>query len=178
MKYIILCATATLLCASALANSVSEYAGQQRHAIKALSDEKIAAYLNAKGMGYAKAAELNHYPGPKHVLELATKLKLSEEQGKLTQKLFDEMKVEAKRLGKQLVEKERELDQHFANGSIDQRSLKTLLAEIGVIETGIRHTHLSAHLKQATLLTKHQVNLYDQLRGYTSNHGKTQHHHH
>jgi hypothetical protein len=47
------------------------HAGQQTRTIKALSDDEIAALCNGKGMGMAKAAELNGYPGPIHVLALA-----------------------------------------------------------------------------------------------------------
>jgi hypothetical protein len=58
--------------------------GQQTRTIKALSDDSdddIAALLKGEGMGMAKAAELNDYPGPAHVLTLALELKLTENQG-------------------------------------------------------------------------------------------------
>ena len=58
----------------------SPYAGQQARDIKALSPDEIQGYLTGQGMGLAKAAELNGYPGPLHVLELAAELKLTEEQ--------------------------------------------------------------------------------------------------
>jgi hypothetical protein len=48
----------------------SPYAGQQFSEIKALYADEIQGYLSGSGMGFAEAAELNHYPGPKHVLEL------------------------------------------------------------------------------------------------------------
>ena len=51
------------------------YAGQQARTIKSLSKEDIAALLNGKGMGMAKAAELNGYPGPVHLLELVQQLR-------------------------------------------------------------------------------------------------------
>jgi hypothetical protein len=56
----------------------SPYAGQQARTIKALSDEEIAALRNGEGLGMAKAAELNGYPGPLHVLALAAQLELTE----------------------------------------------------------------------------------------------------
>ena len=46
------------------------YAGQQARPIKSLSDDDIAALREGEGMGMAKAAELNGYPGPAHVLQL------------------------------------------------------------------------------------------------------------
>jgi hypothetical protein len=56
------------------------YAGQHQREIKALSADEIKQYLAGAGMGYAKSAELNHYPGPGHALELADKLGLSDGQ--------------------------------------------------------------------------------------------------
>ena len=49
---------------------VTPYAGQQVRQVKALSDEDIAAHRKGEGMGMAKAAELNFYPGPAHFGEL------------------------------------------------------------------------------------------------------------
>ena len=46
-------------------------------------------------MGLALAAELNGYPGPAHVLELADKLELSAEQRATINALFEFMKAEA-----------------------------------------------------------------------------------
>ena len=56
------------------------YAGLQARPVKALSDQQIADLKAGRGMGLALAAELNGYPGPMHVLELATPLGLSDDQ--------------------------------------------------------------------------------------------------
>ena len=45
------------------------YAGQEAREIKALSAEELGDLLAGKGL--AKAAELDGYAGPAHVLELA-----------------------------------------------------------------------------------------------------------
>jgi hypothetical protein len=50
------------------------YAGQQALAVTALSADEVQGFLDARGMGLAKPAELNGYPGPMHVLELQTEL--------------------------------------------------------------------------------------------------------
>ena len=42
--------------------------------LKGLSIEEVDQYLSGAGMGFAKAAELNHFPGPMHVLELGERL--------------------------------------------------------------------------------------------------------
>lgn len=177
---IVIASTAMLISAtplSASSDATSSYAGQQTRNIKALSADELAGYLQGKGLGLAKAAELNHYPGPRHVLDLAKELSLSEKQITQSQAIFDAMQGNAVELGKQLIHKEQELDQKFAQGSIDPASLKTLTEEIGNLQAKIRFTHLSAHLEQMALLTSHQIHKYDQLRGYGENARNTEHRH-
>ena len=53
-----------------VAQSSRPYAGMQARAIKALSAEQIADLKAGRGLSLALAAELNGYPGPRHVLEL------------------------------------------------------------------------------------------------------------
>jgi Spy/CpxP family protein refolding chaperone len=164
--------------ATASTNSDSPYKGQQHRSIKALSQNEINGYLNGKGMGFAKAAELNHYPGPRHVLDLSEKLELSASQIKQTESLFDKMQAKAIILGKQLVDHEQKLDQLFAQGSVDKNSLDAILQNIGTIQAKLRGVHLSTHLEQKQLLNKHQVMMYDRLRGYGDNGSHDSNHHH
>ena len=110
---------------TASATKLGSYAGQEEREIKALSPEEIQSYLAGKGAGLAKAAELNHYPGPAHVLELADKLQLSEKQKTRTKAIFDVMQKETVRQGKALVEKERELDRQFAAEVITSDGLRS-----------------------------------------------------
>ena len=117
-------------------------------------------------MAFAKAAELNHYPGPKHVLELADQLQLSEEQRRRSRTIFDEMKAKAVSFGKQLVEKEQLLDSRFAAANISDAELVQLVTEISVLHGNIRAVHLQAHLTQRAALTADQLMRYDALRGY------------
>jgi hypothetical protein len=48
--------------------------------IPALTQQDIQNLETGAGMGFGEPAELNHYPGPKHVLEHAEDLALTEEQ--------------------------------------------------------------------------------------------------
>jgi len=178
MKNVIFGIVVSALAFTAFANTASPYVGQEARQIKALSQKEVEDYLNGKGLGYAKAAELNRYPGPSHVLDIAKELALTEEQTKRTHAIFDVMKERAITLGKQLVKKEHELDRRFASGLIDADSLKTLLSDIGTLQAKIRYVHLSAHLEQKALLTKHQIHQYDQLRGYGTSHGDGHDHSH
>ena len=82
---------------------VSAYAGQEARDIKAVSMEEISAYLSGKGMGLAKAAELNGYAGPAHVLELAQDLALTPAQRARTEALLATMTAKAVLLGQTLV---------------------------------------------------------------------------
>lgn len=166
--------TLTAIC---YANNDSPYKGQEFRDIKALSKQDIDGYLSGKGMGYAKAAELNHYPGPRHVLDLAQKLALSEKQRTRTQELFNTMKAEAIVVGTQLVGKEKQLDELFASGNINQTKLDEVLHQIGILQARLRYIHLKTHLQQKKLLTQQQIENYDRLRGYTSGQHGHQHNH-
>lgn len=162
----VLSAFACVITASAA--QPGSYAGQEQREIKALSAEEIQGYLAGKGAGMARAAELNHYPGPAHVLELAGKLQLSEEQKSRTKAVFDAMQKEAMRQGKALVEKERELDRQFAAGTATTDGLRSTLKQLGELQAEVRGSHLQAHIEQRAILTKTQIADYDELRGYAS----------
>lgn len=155
----------------------SSYAGQEGRVIKAFSEEEIQGYISGSGMGFAKAAELNHYPGPLHVLELAEELQLSADQVGRTRTLFEEMKGKAVRLGEELVEMERRLDSLFAEAEISEGQLQRLVTDIAVIQGRLRFVHLRAHLVQREILTPDQIRHYDKLRGYGTSHQKGHHHH-
>lgn len=178
MRYVALGIVCYATALTAMAADVSPYAGEEVRNIKALSEQQIEAYLSGQGMGYAKAAELNGYPGPLHVLELAEELGLSEAQLQQTQGIYDAMRASAVALGEQLVERERALDQHFAQETINAEFLDSLATEIALLEGQIRRTHLAAHLEQKKVLSQHQVQLYNKLRGYDSSQGRDAHHGH
>ena len=144
----------------------SPYAGYQDRDIKAFSDGDIAALLAGDGMGFALAAELNHYPGPKHVLEMAHGLELSDEQAARIRTIGERMSAEAASLGATLVARERVLDRAFASRDIDAERLGTLTGEIAALRGELRAVHLGAHLEVTAALTEAQIAQYDQLRGY------------
>lgn len=144
------------------------YAGEQSRTIKALSPQQIAGYRSGRGMGFAKAAELNHYPGPKHVLDLADELELTDAQRAETQAARETMRSEAIPLGKQVVAKEAALDALFADGRATPDTVRTLLREIARLKADLRFAHLNAHLTMRDVLTEQQIRRYDMLRGYAS----------
>ena len=121
-------------------------------------------------MGLALAAELNGYPGPSHVLELADKLDLSTEQRAGVQSLFDSMKSEAVPLGSRLLEQEADLDRQFANRTVTPESLKSSTEAIAATQGALRETHLKYHLSTGAVLTSSQMLKYAELRGYGGGH--------
>lgn len=154
------------------------YAGQQTRTIKALSAAEITALREGEGMGMAKAAELNGYPGPNHVLRLAAQLGLSQTQQEKVKAVFDGMSAEAKRLGAELIAHEQALDRVFAKGDVTPDRLTAVTAAIGELQGRLRSVHLAAHLATRNLLSQAQIARDEQLRGYGDGQAPAQLHHH
>ena len=169
---------ALLLTSAAAANAQTTYAGMQARPIKALSEQQVADLGAGRGMGLALAAELNGYPGPSHLLELADKLNLSTDQRAAIQRLFDSMKAEAMPLGSKLIEQESDLDKQFASHTVTPESLKASTAAVAATQGALRETHLKYHLSTAALLNSGQMLRYAELRGYGGQAAPMQHHHH
>lgn len=153
----------------AFAQTPSPYAGQDQRSIKALSDDEIRDLTEGRGMSLAKAAELNLYPGPLHVLELANKLQLSDAQRASTQALYLDMRARAAPLGVKIIDAERELDRAFAERRINLPEVQMRTGEIGHLQGELRAVHLQTHLAQRAILTPQQTEQYDHLRGYRGN---------
>jgi Spy/CpxP family protein refolding chaperone len=149
-------------------HAMSPYAGKEGPEIKALSADELKAYREGTGMGLAKPAELNHYPGPRHVLDLSGELGLTAPQKADLKAIFDRMHTAAVALGGQIVAKEKALDLAFVSGLIDEEKLRDLTAQIASLQGELRAAHLKAHVETKRVLTAQQVALYDSLRGYTA----------
>jgi hypothetical protein len=159
-----------------VAQAQSPYAGLQARPIKALSDQQIADLQAGRGMGMALPAELNGYPGPLHVLELADPLGLSESQRAAIRGLFDSMKAEAIPLGERLIAQEAALDKLFAARTATAASVAAATDEIGVTQGKLRSTHLKYHLSTLALLEPRQIERYGELRGYAGTTPAHRHH--
>lgn len=142
------------------------YAGFQSREIKALSSQQIEDLKAGKGMSLALPAELNGYPGPSHAIELADQLKLSTEQKKRFQELFDAMSKEAKAIGLEVIEAERRLDGLFKNKTVTPQILKEATQASAEAQARLRFAHLGYHLVTVEVLSPEQVAAYNRLRGY------------
>jgi hypothetical protein len=165
-----------------LGNTISaadnSYVGQEKRVIKALSSEEIADYTEGRGMGTSKAAELNHYPGPKHVLDATEPLQLTAEQREKIQAVYASMNRDAKRIGQQIIVKEAELDALYAHRVATLQDTRRLVDEISRLQADFRFSHLSAHLAMPGILTTPQLLQYDGIRGYSSGQGSEEKHQH
>lgn len=149
----------------------SPYAGQEVRGIKALSKADIEGLLAGAGTpfgGMAKPAELNGYPGPRHVLDAieAGEFDVTLEQKEEVEALYAEMQMQAIALGKHIIDIEQEIDKAFASKTITQDFLERAVAESADSYSKLRVVHLKYHLTMVDILTPEQVEQYNELRGY------------
>lgn len=177
MKQLVACVImAVIFSASSLAQSHQPYAGLHSRSIKALSDEQLADLRAGRGMGLALPAELNGYPGPVHVIELADALGLKPDQWVRVQQLFERMRDEAIAIGARLIAQEAELDRLFATRSVTAATATETTRAIGQTQAELRAAHLRYHLLTADVLTPDQMRRYGELRGYSRIDPKQRHH--
>jgi len=131
-----------------------------------LSQREGQRLLAGRGMGLARPAEMNGYPGPVHVLDLADELALTPEQQQQARTTRERVMTEAPALGRQIVEKELTLDRIFRDGSADEARVRTLTREIAQLRAELRALHLQAHLVMQRALAVDQVRTYMEARGH------------
>lgn len=165
MKATLACLAFLLGCGAAAAQT-SLYAGEEARPIKALGAEDLRALIEGRGFGFAKAAELNGYPGPMHVVELSKRLELTAEQRTASERLLAEHKTRARELGAQVIDAERALDALFAQRQADAAAVDAATRRVGERHAALRAEHLKTHLEQTALLNPRQIADYQRLRGY------------
>jgi hypothetical protein len=144
----------------------SPYVGMEHSEIPSLSAQEVEDLRSAAGMGFARAAELNHYPGPRHVLELEEAMRLTDEQRSEILEIQSVMRDRALELGEAIIDAERDLNVRFEGGQIRDEVLAAATREIGLLYGELRYTHLRAHLATRGVLEEDQITEYDRLRGY------------
>src|SRR5215510_8786817 len=75
----------------------SPYQHQRESGLRGLNEREIAELRAGAGMGLARAAELNSYPGPRHVLDAidAGRLQANPDQVRRLREIFDGMQANA-----------------------------------------------------------------------------------
>jgi Spy/CpxP family protein refolding chaperone len=115
---------------------------------------------NAEGAGMAAYADVNGYPGPRHVLEMQALLGLTDDQVKDIESISDEMSEKARVKGEAIIAEEGKLASVFASGTAQQDEVEHLAVTIGSLRGELRAIHLIAHIQAAQVLTDKQRELY------------------
>lgn len=144
------------------------YAGLQERAVASLSEEDVAQIRRGDGWGFALPAELNGYPGPRHVLDLAEALGLDASQRAAVEAIFDEMRAEATAAGERFIAAEAALSNAFRSGAVDAERLRALVDAAAIARADLRYIHLARHLAMMEILSDDQVRRYALLRGYAA----------
>lgn len=152
-------------------SQISPYAGQEVRDVKSLSANDIQLLQNGSGEafgGMAKLAELNGHPGPRHLLDMASQLQLTDVQRMEIERIYQNMSNNAKSIGAAIIDTEQQMDRAFDNKTITQENLKLMLDKSADLYGQLRFAHLSAHLDTVEMLTIEQVQMYNTMRGYGS----------
>jgi hypothetical protein len=151
---------------------ISPYSGQEVRDTKSLSDNDIQSLQNGTGEafgGIAKLAELNGYPGPRHVLDMGLELQLTDTQRIEIDLIYHNMSNNAKSVGSAIIALEQDMDEAFTNKTITEENLKSMLDKSADLYGQLRFVHLSAHLDTMQILTTEQIEIYNKMRGYDTN---------
>lgn len=154
---------------AASSSQISPYSRQEIRVIKSLSDNDVQSLQNGTGEafgGIAKLAELNGYPGPRHVLDIAQELQLTDRQRMEIELIYQNMSNNAKSIGSAIIAIEQDMDEAFANKTITEENLIAMLDKSANFYGQLRFVHLSAHLDTAQIMTTEQIQMYNEMRGY------------
>jgi Spy/CpxP family protein refolding chaperone len=158
----------------------SPYVSQLDSPVRGLSAQEVDDLLNGRGAGYARSAELNGYPGPRHVLDMKEEINLSPEVAGQIEVIFAQMEAKTKALGHEIVQREMALSQAFAENSLSEAEMQAEVEALARLYGQLRAGHLQAHFQTKPLLSAEQLAQYNELRGYTGtsvppNHQHMQH---
>lgn len=112
-----------------------------------------------------KTAEMNKYPSPKDLLELATTLNLSSVQKSRLIEIRDNTISRAKQLGKEIVQIENELHKAFQARIINEKSCTDDAQQIGRLRGRLRAVFLTSHIRAKAVLNDSQVSMYRKIQG-------------
>ncbi len=169
LKSLVLVGVFALASVSATAqhsHGTSRYAHGQSTEIPSLTAEEVRELREGDGMGLARAAELNRFPGPRHLLELEAELGLGGEQLRRIEAVYKRMKAQAVAKGETILAAERHLAGLFASGGATAANVTQVTGHLGAMQGELRAIHLLAHIEVTRELTPEQVESYHRLRGY------------
>ena len=145
---------------------MSPYAHTQSAEFATLTPDEVRELRNGDGMGLARAAELNSFPGPRHLLDLKAALDLTWEQIARIEAIHAKMKTSAIAKGEAILQAESHLANLFATGRPTAAETTRMTEHLGIMRGQLQAIHLLAHIESTRELTAKQIERYDRLRGY------------
>ncbi|MFG0274816.1 MAG: hypothetical protein ACF8QF_07155 [Phycisphaerales bacterium] len=146
----------------------TEHAGVGDPLLRHLTPAQIRGLGAAAGLGLAKPAELHGLPGPKHVLELADDLELTDEQRDRTQRAYERMRDRAIPAGQRVLDAERRVGEVMqSHPRVIEDEVARALDDAADAWRLLAREHIVAHAEMLSILTPAQVQRYSVLRGYT-----------
>lgn len=119
--------------------------------------------MNGDTTGQFYVAEQAHYPTPLKVLSYKEQLGLTNAQIKKIDELMQNLPVSTQVKGQEIIEAEENLNQAFAAGTINDKTLRTKLEKIGKLRAELRFTNLQICLKVKQILSAKQNDRYKEL---------------
>lgn len=147
-------------------HTASPYAHAQSTEVSNLTPDEVRELRNGEGMGLARAAELNHFPGPRHLLDLRSELDLNHAQIDRIEAIHKNMRTDAIAKGEDILQAEIHLANLFASGQPTAAEVKRVTGHLGIMRGQLQAIHLLAHIESTRELTSEQIEGYDRLRGY------------
>lgn len=160
-------ALASASAAAQHSHGTSPYAHGQSAEIPSLTAEEVRELREGDGMGLARAAELNRFPGPRHLLDLKKELDLAGDRVRRVETIYAKMKARAVAKGEEILRAERHLADLFASGRPSATEVTRMTGHLAVMRGELRAIHLLAHIEATRELTPGQVESYQRLRGYS-----------
>lgn len=151
----------------------SPYLAQLDSSVRGLSSQEVDDLLSGRGAGYARTAELNSYPGPRHALDLKQELNLTTDQTKQIEAVFVQMPTAAKQMSQEILQREAQFSADFTDRTISEDEIKRQTEALGQLYGQLRAVHLQAHLQITPLLSVEQIAQYNALRGYSNPSGQS-----
>lgn len=145
--------------------------------VQGLTAQEVRDLREGNGMGQARAAELNGYPGPKHLLDMQTQIGLTSEQRDTVSRLYARMKERTTALGERVLVEEGRLEEMFRTRTATPEALAAQVRVVESLRGELRLAHLATHLETLPLLTQAQVAQYNAMRGYGASSAADDHMH-
>lgn len=147
-------------------HTMSPYAHTQSAEFATLTPDEVRELRNGEGMGLARAAELNSFPGPRHLLDFKADLDLTQAQIARIEAIHAKMKTRAIAKGEAILQAELHLANVFATGRPTAAETTRMSEHLGIMRGQLQAIHLLAHIESTRELTAEQIERYDRLRGY------------